>query len=480
MQEIRRILSQFNEGNFTVRFQGKTSRGDFQLVQEEFEALRCMFNNWIHELLHSAVSVKLSADVINSASDRTTDGMGHLNYSLNEIKQFFEESSSMINDVAGTTVQLADSSTNIANLSSAAVESIQITNRNAVSGSKAMEKVTASMQQMKENITASYERIIELERTSKQIGTITDTISSISQQTNLLALNAAIESARAGEHGKGFAVVADEVRKLAEESKAATDKINVLIQIVWQEMTNAVAAMKQVSQDADLSVELAESTGDNFKNMMDTLTNTVTLIEKISSDVNEQSMATDTISQSTAAAAEKGHIGTASVQEIASVLETQLEDIKLNHESTNELLKVSLNLDEIMKKYDCVIGNQMLTVCHQIARLHAKKPLTYENLLEIQSKSGLTEIHLFDESGVVYLSNNKDIIGFQCSTEVGSQTYEFSKILANPSIEVNQKTAFRDIDGKLFKYAGMAMNDGKGIIQCGLEASTMIDFKGTF
>ncbi|BCJ93409.1 hypothetical protein acsn021_09780 [Anaerocolumna cellulosilytica] len=479
MQEIRYILSQFNEGNFTVGFHGTSNRGEFQLVQEEFEALRCMFNNWVHELLNSAVSIKMSADIINSASGRTADGMGHLNYSLNEIKQFFEESSGMLNDIAGTTIQLADSSMNITTLSSAAVKSIQKTNRNAVKGSEAMERVTSSMQQMKENITASYERMIELEQTSKQIGTITDTIASISQQTNLLALNAAIESARAGEHGKGFAVVADEVRKLAEESKTATDEINELIQMVWQEIADAVAAMKQVRLDADLSVELAASTGDNFKNMMNTLTDTVTLIEKISIDVNEQSNATDTISQSTATAAEKGHIGTASVQEIASVLETQLEDAKLNQKSTNELLKVSLNLDEIMKKYDYVIGNQMLSVCHQIASLHAKKPLTYEDLMDIQFKSGLTEIHLFDENGVVFLSNNKDIIGFQCSTEAGSQTYEFSQLLHTSSIEVNQKTAFRDIDGKLFKYAGIAMADGKGIIQCGLEASTMIHFKGS-
>ena len=85
---------------------------------------------------------------------------------------------------------------------------------------------------------------------TKEVITIADSITGLSQQTNLLALNASIE---AGEAGKGLAVVAKSVKELASSSKEEADKIAPYA-------TKLITNVGQLSSEIEISVEGLQQT----------------------------------------------------------------------------------------------------------------------------------------------------------------------------------------------------------------------------
>ncbi|MGH1350915.1 MAG: methyl-accepting chemotaxis protein [Methyloligellaceae bacterium] len=94
-----------------------------------------------------------------------------------------------------------------------------------------------------------------------EIEDLANSIAKISAQTNMLSLNATIEAARAGEAGKGFAVVASEVKQLA----TTTDQSAVAITEILAEMTRAID-MAQGSLD-ELNKSVDETVKDSAENI---------------------------------------------------------------------------------------------------------------------------------------------------------------------------------------------------------------------
>lgn len=157
-------------------------------------------------------------------------------------------------------------------------------------GSRSSEAVSDTAEQttkLIETVSGLEVRITGLSDALETVGQVSSAIDGIASQTNLLALNATIEAARAGDAGKGFAVVAGEVKKLSGETKAATERINTVI----QELTSQVEALITDIRSGAGFAQTAQSHIDGLVESLDEMRSVTSVAADCNQRIDTASMA---------------------------------------------------------------------------------------------------------------------------------------------------------------------------------------------
>lgn len=290
---LQGLMEQAGKGNLTVR--GDTNSTD------EIGQVTLAFNNMMKSqqevvglVQHAAIELAAASEQMAASSEEVTSTSEQVAKNIETVAHHSEDSSKHTIETSEVLLQLSSLIQMARRSAETAQKTSQATLASAEEGRLTVADAVERMDNIKNNSIYTEELITTLDDYSKQIGLITDTITSIANQTNLLALNAAIEAARAGEAGRGFAVVAEEVRKLAEDSNAGAGEVAALVRKVTASTQEAVVSTQKSRREAEQGVEAVHKAGDSLERIVEAVKGTVHEVTSIV-DVTKDEVATSDI-----------------------------------------------------------------------------------------------------------------------------------------------------------------------------------------
>ena len=284
-QAIMRLLDEMSslaDGDLTVR----------ATVSDDMTgAIADSVNFAVEQLRELVTGINITAQTVSESANETMETTGKLAMASSQQAEQVRKATDNINNMAESFDGMAKRSS----------ESSEVAHRSvaiAHNGSQMVQQTIKGMDTIRDQIQETSKRIKRLGESSQEIGDIVELINGIAEQTNILALNAAIQSASAGGAGRGFAVVADEVQRLAERASNATRRIEMLVQNIQTDTSEAIVSMESSTSEVVSGAEKAEDAGEALQRIETVSKNLSLMIEDISQEAQSQSeTATDVAGQ---------------------------------------------------------------------------------------------------------------------------------------------------------------------------------------
>lgn len=257
--ELSDIVSEAAEGNFTIKMNDNPCR-ELGLLSKSFNRLLEKMSQILSKIVEVISGVETSKENLDSISEKARKVVKEVQEISNGATQQEED----VHRVAGLTGEARQQCEKLLACSNKIMNEAKNISSMCSGGSVQISDMDEHNKFFLKEVENSYEKIMQLNVFSEQVGTIVAQINEISDQTSLLALNATIEAARAGEQGRGFAVVADEIGKLAINTKESTEIVADIIKKLRSEVSETVAVVSNIKKSFEKQAFTVEIVKNSF------------------------------------------------------------------------------------------------------------------------------------------------------------------------------------------------------------------------
>lgn len=352
LQKLEQAASKVAEGKIGQNVEMPRTHDEIRSVAEAFQQMVENLRKMVDTIDDNFQSTNQTIVKLSDETAIASQKANGISQTVNHISSGADASATAVQDTVEAIEDVRELAVGVNARAEQSAEQTKDIIKNLETTTNAIHSLVKGIQQIAAGNEDALKNIKELERNAEQIEHIIGLVGDIASQTNLLALNASIEAARAGEHGKGFAVVAEEVRSLADESANAVKGITSLIQVMQNNVNTVVKQMTTQVTFATKEAERVSETTSAVAGMSESVHEMADAVIEISGLVEKQMNnieMTARQSQEVAAIAEETSAG---AQEVRSAAEEQLYSIEQVEQLATGLKKQSEDLHKLIQQFD--------------------------------------------------------------------------------------------------------------------------------